>query len=87
MWMLKSLAIISGAESVDRRSSRWQKSSKNDCVALHEPGPVDDDDGGGVETGAVEESGNDLERREDGQLDGPCVQRRLTVQADAAVIC
>ena len=44
-----------------------------------------DDDG--VETGAVEERGNDLERREDGQLDGPCMQRRLVVQADAAVIC
>jgi len=29
-----------------------------------------DDDS--VETGAVEERGNDLERREDGQLDGPC---------------
>jgi len=35
------------------------------------------------ETGAVEERGNDLERREDGQLDGPCMQRRLVVQADA----
>jgi len=32
---------------------------------------VDDDDG--VEAGAVKERGNDLERREDGQLDGPCV--------------
>jgi len=45
---------------------------------------VDDDD---VETGAVEERGNDLERRKDEQLDGPCVQRRLVGQADAAVIC
>ena len=32
-----------------------------------------DDDG--VETGAVEERGNDLERREDGQLDGPATAR------------
>jgi len=34
----------------------------------------------------VEERGNDLERREDRQLDGSCLQRRLVVQADAAAI-
>jgi len=42
---------------------------------------VDDGGGDGIETGAVDERGDDLERREDGQLDGPCVP------ADVAVIC
>jgi len=44
---------------------------------------VDNDDDG-VETGGVEERGNDLERREDGQQADPCVQRRIVVGADAA---
>ena len=47
---------------------------------------VDDDDNG-VETGAVNERGDNLERREDGQLDIACVQRRRVEQAHAAVIC
>jgi len=67
------LKNICGAESVDRCSSRSQKSSKNEVLRrVARDWSVDDDDD--VETGAVEErGGNDLKRREDEHLDGPFI--------------
>ena len=48
------------------------------CTSLVGRSVNDDDDG--IES-------DDLERREDGQLDGPCVQRWFIVQADVTMIC
>jgi len=68
------LQNISGADSVGRRSSRSQKSLKERLRRVARVWSEDDFDDGD-ETGAVEERGNDLERREDGQLDGGATAR------------